>query len=185
MSGTAQGNADVIFTKLDIAGAYVIEPTRREDERGFFARLWCAHTMRDHGLGSDISQINTAVSPKERTLRGLHYQLAPHAEVKVVRCVRGAVYDVVVDLRPQSSSYRRWAAAELSAANGRVMYVPEGCAHGYLTLASDTELIYLTSRPYAPEAARGVRFNDPAFSIEWVGEPAIVSEADRSWPDWE
>lgn len=170
------------FTPGTVDGAFVIEPELRRDERGFFARQWCAAELSARGLDARIAQINTAVSPLRGTLRGLHYQLAPHAEVKIARCCRGAVFDVAVDLRPASRTFRRWMGVELSATNARQLYVPEGCAHGYLTLSDDVELMYLTSRPYAPDAARGVRYDDPAFGIDWPAAVALVSPADRSWP---
>ncbi|CAG0938527.1 dTDP-4-dehydrorhamnose 3,5-epimerase [Gammaproteobacteria bacterium] len=170
------------FLETEVDGAFIIEPERRSDERGYFARLWCAEELGGRGLEPRVAQINTGVSPRRGTLRGLHYQEAPHAEVKIARCVRGAAWDVVVDLRPESPTFRRWAAVELDAGNGRILYAPEGCAHGYLTLADDTELIYMASRPYAPQAARGVRYDDPAFGIAWPAPPAVISAADRSWP---
>jgi dTDP-4-dehydrorhamnose 3,5-epimerase len=172
------------FTAGAVDGAFLIEPERRSDERGFFARLWCAEELAARGLVARISQINTGVSPRRGTLRGLHYQLPPHEEVKIVRCFRGAVFDVVVDLRRGSPSYRRWMGVELTAENTRLLYVPEGCAHGYLTLTDDVELVYLTSRPYAPEAARGVRFDDPAFGIAWPAPVRVVSRADETWPSF-
>ena len=170
------------FRETDIEGARIIELDRSVDERGFFARVWCELEMGQHSLSAGISQINTAYSPRAGTLRGLHFQLPPHAEVKIARCLRGAVYDVIVDLRPTSRTYGRWLGVTLTPNGGESLYVPEGCAHGYLTLSNDTELMYLTSRPYAPTAARGVRFDDPAFEIRWPGEIRIVSDADRSWP---
>ncbi len=169
------------FTAGTVEGAFVIELERRSDERGFFARLWCAEELAGRGLDAGVAQINTAVSPRRGTLRGLHYQLAPHEEVKIVRCFRGAVFDVAVDLRPASATFRRWMGVELSADNARLLYVPQGCAHGYLTLSDDVELVYLTSRPYAPQAARGLRYDDPAFGIDWPAEVTVISDNDRSW----
>lgn len=170
------------FEPLDVTGAYVIRPQRRPDERGHFERLFCADELRRQGLLGEVSQINTGVSRRAGTLRGLHWQAAPHAEVKIVRCVRGAVFDVVVDLRPDSPTFRRWSGVELAAADGWLLYAPEGTAHGYLTLADDTELLYLTSRPYAPDAVRGARFDDPAFGIAWPRPVEVISKADREWP---
>jgi dTDP-4-dehydrorhamnose 3,5-epimerase len=177
----------VIFQDTELAGAYVIELEKREDERGHFARLWCEKELGDRGLVNRIAQINSGFSPRAGTLRGLHYQLPPHAEVKVVRCTRGAVYDVIVDLRRESPTYRRWMGLELNADSWRLLYVPEGCAHGYLTLTENTELTYLASRSYAPDAARGVRYDDRAFGIRWPKEVKLnlVSKADASWPDFE
>jgi dTDP-4-dehydrorhamnose 3,5-epimerase len=169
------------FEDIGIGGAALIAPERREDERGFFARLYCVDELEKHGLAAPISQINTGVSPRAGTLRGLHYQSAPHDEVKIVRCVRGAVFDVIVDLRPDSPTYKRWFGVELSAANGLMLHAPQGTAHGYLTLADDTELIYMTNKPYAPGAARGVRYDDPAFGIRWPAEVRVISKADLGW----
>ena len=174
----------MIFSKCKVQGAYVIALDRREDERGFFARFWCEKELSEHGLVGRVAQINTGYSHKAGTLRGMHYQRPPHDEVKIVRCVRGAVYDVVVDLRPASPTYRQWAGVDLSGENGLLVYVPEGCAHGYLTLQDATELLYLTSKAYAPESATGVRYDDPAFGIVWPGVPQVMSKADRDWPDY-
>lgn len=167
-----------------VNGARIIDLERREDDRGYFARMWCEAELANHGLVSQIAQINTGFSHKVGTLRGMHFQQKPHEEVKIVRCLRGSVFDVAVDLRPESPTYRGWMGVELSAENGRMLYVPEGCAHGYITLEDETELMYLTSCPYAPDSARGVRFDDSAFGIQWPVEPRIVSQADRSWPDF-
>ncbi len=174
----------MLFEEVGVKGAFVIEPERRMDERGFFARMFCERELAEHGLVGGICQINTGFSPCAGTLRGLHYQAPPHAEVKIVRCVRGAVYDVVVDLRPDSPTFKQRVGVELTADNGRLLYAPEGTAHGYLTLTNDTELIYMTSFPYTAQAARGVRFDDPVFAIEWPAEVRVVSQADRSWPDF-
>jgi dTDP-4-dehydrorhamnose 3,5-epimerase len=175
----------VLFAQTHIDGVFLIEPERRTDERGFFARMFCEKELADRGLVGSICQMNTGFSPRAGTLRGVHYQEAPHTEVKIMRCLRGAVYDVVVDLRPKSPTFKRWFGTELTADNGRLLYAPEGTAHGYLTLADDTELMYMTSRPYASQAARGVRFDDPAFAINWPAAPSIVSKVDKSWPDFQ
>jgi dTDP-4-dehydrorhamnose 3,5-epimerase len=172
----------VKFAPGSIGGSWIVDLEPRRDERGYFARAWCAQEFAAHGLLTRVAQVNTAVSPVEGTLRGMHFQDPPHAEVKVVRCTRGAVYDVIVDLRPDSPTHRKWLGVELGAENGRTLYVPEGCAHGYITLAPDTELMYFTSQPYAPGAAGGVRFDDPAFDIRWPRPPALVSDQDRGWP---
>lgn len=172
------------FEETPVEGAFVFRPQPRVDERGHFARVYCAAELAQRGLVSAISQINTGVSPRAGTLRGMHCQAAPHAEVKIARCVRGAAFDVVVDLRPDSPTYKRWFGVELTAENGLMLYAPAGTAHGYLTLRPDTEVTYLTSKPYAPDAVRGVRFDDPAFGIEWPAEIALVSQPDRSWPDF-
>lgn len=174
----------MLFQETDIAGAFVVEIKRIADDRGFFGRAWCSEEFRKRGLSDTIVQINTGVSTRAGTLRGMHYQLAPHAEVKVVQCTRGAVYDVAVDLRPESPTFKRWAAVELSDQNYRTFYIPEGCAHGYLTLSDDAVLTYTTSKSYAPTAAKGVRFDDPAFGIQWPGNIRVISTADRNWPDF-
>jgi dTDP-4-dehydrorhamnose 3,5-epimerase len=170
------------FTETAVQGAFVIDLRRITDERGFFARQWCQGELAKRGLSDRIAQINTGASDRRGTLRGLHYQEAPHAEVKIAHCPRGAVYDVVVDLRPESPTFRRWHGVELSGQNYRALYVPEGCAHGYLTLLDDTVLTYFTSVPYAPGAAKGVRYDDPAFGIIWPEEVRVASAPDRQWP---
>jgi dTDP-4-dehydrorhamnose 3,5-epimerase len=179
----AAWSIELIFEPLSVNGAFLIRPEPRHDERGHFARMWCRQELDKHGLTCDVAQVNTGFSPKAGTLRGLHLQTGEHAEVKIARCLRGAVFDVVVDLRPDSPSYRQWSSAELTADNGLMLYAPAGTAHGYLTLAADTELMYMTSRPYAPAAATGVRFDDPALAIRWPREITLVSAADRAWPD--
>jgi dTDP-4-dehydrorhamnose 3,5-epimerase len=174
----------VKFRPTDIGGVWLIEQERRVDERGYFARAWCSEEFRAQGLVTTFPQINTAVSTRAGTLRGMHIQDAPHAEVKVVRCVRGSVYDVALDLRPDSPTFRLWYGVELTAANGLSLYLPEGCAHGYVTLEPDTELVYMASSPYAPKHARGVRHDDPAFGIHWPIATEIISEQDRNWPEF-
>jgi dTDP-4-dehydrorhamnose 3,5-epimerase len=173
----------MIVSPLSLEGSYVIDPERRRDERGYFARVWCEKELPSLGLGARIAQVNIAVSPRAGTLRGLHFQRHPHGETKIVRCTRGAVFDVIVDLRPNSSTFRQWTGLELSSENGRMIYAPEGTAHGFLTLSDDSEVLYFTSRAYAPEAATGIRYNDPAFDIKWPRSIEIVSEADEKWPD--
>jgi dTDP-4-dehydrorhamnose 3,5-epimerase len=172
----------VIFEELAVAGAFLVKPERRSDDRGYFARMWCRQELGSRGLVNHIEQINTGFSPKAGTLRGMHYQLPPHAEVKIARCTRGAVFDVVVDLRQGSPSLGRWAGVHLTPEAGALLYVPQGCAHGYLTLRDDTELVYMTSAPYAPGAARGVRHDDAAFGIDWPAAVHVISEPDRNWP---
>jgi len=169
-----------ISTKLD--GVHIVELDRLTDERGFFARVWCPHEFAEHGLNSRVAQSNIGYSERRGTLRGMHYQIAPHEEAKLVRCTRGAVYDVALDLRLDSGTYLEWFGVELTADNARMLYVPPGCAHGYLTLTDGTELFYQTSEFYEPSAARGVRYDDPAFAIEWPIEVLVVSEQDRGWP---
>jgi dTDP-4-dehydrorhamnose 3,5-epimerase len=175
----------MIFTTTALQGAYIVELERREDQRGFFARAWCQQEFEAHGLNPCIVQANLAFSPRRGTLRGLHYQLAPCEEAKLVRCTRGAVYDVIVDLRPGSPTHRRWIGVELTADNRRMLYVPEGFAHGYLTLVDESEVFYQTSQFYAPACARGVRYDDPAFGIAWPIEIAMISDADQNWPAYD
>lgn len=175
----------MIFTETPVKGAYLIDLEKRGDERGFFARVFCKEEFVAHGLETDFVQINNSLSAAKGTLRGMHYQLPPAAEVKVVRCVAGALWDVVLDLRPDSPSYGRWFGAELSAVNRRTMYAPKGLAHGFVTLAPDTEAFYLVSAFYAPELERGVRWNDPRFAIEWPMEPVVISDKDRDRADFD
>jgi dTDP-4-dehydrorhamnose 3,5-epimerase len=171
------------FDESPLSGAYVLRLQPRRDDRGYFARAWCGDELAAHGLCGRIAQINVGFSPRRGTLRGLHYQLAPHAECKLVRCTRGAVQNVIVDLRPESPTRGRWFAVELSAENLTMVYSPEGFANGYQTLSDDAEVTYSTTQPYAPSAARGVRFDDPALAIDWPLPVACISEADRAWPD--
>jgi dTDP-4-dehydrorhamnose 3,5-epimerase len=174
---------DLLATKLP--GAYLIAPERHCDARGFVARTWCAAELSAKGLNTQIAQCCVAYNPRRGTLRGMHYQVAPCEEVKLVRCTRGQVYDVLVDLRPQSPTYRQWTAAILSADNGLMFYVPQGVAHGYETLDDETELFYQISAPYAPRLARGVRWDDRAFNIDWpLRDNLILSERDASYPDF-
>jgi dTDP-4-dehydrorhamnose 3,5-epimerase len=171
----------LIFTPTPLAGAYVLELDRREDERGFFARSFCQHEFTEHGLNPRIAQCNVSFNAKRGTLRGMHYQAPPHEEAKVVRCTQGAVWDVVVDLRPKSTTFKRWHGVELSAGNRRALYIPEGLAHGFQTLTDDAELLYLMSEFYHPDAARGVRWDDPAFGIEWPLPNPRMSERDSGF----
>ena len=174
----------MIFRSTGIEGAWVIEAERLEDERGFFARTWDAEQFEQHGLNPRLAQCSISYNRARGTLRGLHYQVAPHEEAKVVRCTAGAIFDVALDLRPESATFRRWFGVELSAENRRGLYVPEGCAHGFLTLDDGCEVHYQISQSYAPEAAAGVRWNDPAFAIRWPGEVVVINERDRSYPDF-
>lgn len=172
------------FTETKVAGAFLIEPEPVADERGFFARTWCRDEFTDHGLRGDLAQASVSFSHRKGTLRGLHYQAAPHQEVKLVRCTRGAIWDVAVDLRPGSSTFRGWVGVELSADNRAALYIPEGCAHGQLTLTDDAEVFYQMSVPFEPSAARGVRWDDPAFAIAWPAPVAVINDRDRSYPDF-
>lgn len=173
----------MIFNPAPLQGAYTIELEKRGDARGFFARLFCEKEFGNAGLETRFVQINNSSSAKRGTLRGMHYQLPDAAEVKVVRCIKGALYDVIVDLRPDSPTFKQWFGAELSAENRRMMYVPRGFAHGFITLEDDTEAFYLVSAYYAPENERGLRYNDPAIGIEWPIAPTEISEKDAKWPD--
>jgi dTDP-4-dehydrorhamnose 3,5-epimerase len=172
------------FDQAQLQGAWLIEPVPARDHRGFFARTFCVREYAEHGLTTQFVQHSTSQSRTRGTLRGMHFQRAPHGEVKVVRCLKGAIWDVIIDLRPQSPTYRRWQGFELSADNHRQLYVPEGFAHGFQTLADDTEVGYLISAFYAPQAAGGVRYDDPAFAIEWPLAVSEISEKDRTWPDF-
>ena len=176
----------MIFNKTKLDGAYIIEMEPIGDHRGFFARAWCTKEFQAHNLIAQFVQANLTYSPKRGTLRGLHYQIAPHQEVKLVRCTRGATYDVIVDLRPDSPTYKQWLAVELTADNHKMIYIPAGFAHGYQILMDDTEVFYQVGQFYAPEYERGARWNDPAFGIEWpITSPLILSDKDKSWPDYQ
>jgi dTDP-4-dehydrorhamnose 3,5-epimerase len=170
------------FTKIAINGAWVIDPDPHEDERGRFMRAWCVREFAEHDVDFLPVQANLGFSIRKGTVRGMHFQEAPALEAKLVRCTRGAVYDVVLDVRPESRTYSKWYGIELSAENGRMLYVPEHCAHGYQTLEDCTEVYYMASEYYTPNLARGFRFDDPAFSIQWPIAVTVVSEQDRNWP---
>lgn len=170
------------FAKTNIPGAVVIDPAPHADARGRFMRAWCLKEFAEHGIVFDPVQANLGFSTKRGTVRGMHFQEAPAREAKLVRCTRGAMFDVVLDLRPDSPSYGNWHGVELSGDNGRMLYLPEGCAHGYQTLQPDTEMHYMTSAFYTPAAAKGVRFDDPAFGIAWPLGVTEISEQDRNWP---
>jgi dTDP-4-dehydrorhamnose 3,5-epimerase len=175
----------MIFTPTELQDAFTIDIERRRDERGFLARVFCEAEFAQHGLARRFVQASTIYTANRDTLRGLHYQQAPYGEVKLVRCTSGGAYVVIVDLRPQSPTYMGWAAFELNPANGRLMYVPEGFAQGYQTLEDETEVVYQMTHEYVPAAARGVRWDDRAFGIEWPpAEHRLISERDRSWPDF-
>jgi len=175
----------MIFHQTPVADARVIELEKRGDDRGFFARFFCEREFGAEGLETRFVQANNSLSAKKGTLRGMHYQLAPSAEVKVVRCLKGALWDAILDLRPDSPTFLKWFGAELTAENRLMMYVPRGFAHAILTLTDDTEALYLVSDFYAPQEERGIRWNDPRFGIEWPIEPAEISEKDAAWPDFD
>ena len=170
------------FRASRIAGAWVIDITPIHDRRGFFATTWLPDELRQHGIDPVVAQCNLAFNHQRGTLRGLHFQTPPHAQSKIVRATRGALLDVIVDLRPDSPTCRQWESIELTADNRRMLYIPAGLAHGYLTLTDDAEMFYQASSPWAPQAEAGVRWNDPAFGITWPFEPTVISEKDRTWP---
>lgn len=174
----------MLFHETPLFGCYVIEPERMQDHRGFFTRVLCQKEFEQRGLKAEVLQSNVGFSPRKGTLRGLHYQTAPHAEVKIVRCTRGAMFDVVVDLRPQSLTHKQWFGVELTEDNGKMIYVPEGFAQGYLTLVDNTEMNYHTSKFYDRESAFGVRYDDPAFGITWPIEVAVIAERDVKWANY-
>jgi dTDP-4-dehydrorhamnose 3,5-epimerase len=172
------------FTTTRLKGAFLVSPTRIADHRGYFGRGFCRDEFSRHGLNPNIAQLNIGFSHQKGTLRGLHYQVSPHEEAKFVRCTRGALFDVVVDLRRDSPTRGKWFGADLTPENGLMMYVPEGCAHGYQTLTDDTEMYYSTSAPYSASASRGARYDDPAFGISWPIPVAVISDTDAKWPDY-
>jgi dTDP-4-dehydrorhamnose 3,5-epimerase len=173
----------VRFLPTRLPGAFVIEQERNADARGFFARTWCAQELRDHGLEPALAQCSVSFNERKGTLRGLHYQAPPFTEVKIVRCTRGALYDVAVDLRSDSPTFGQWVGVLLTENDGRALYVPRGCAHGFLSRADATEAEYQISTPYAPQAARGLRWDDPFFEVEWPGAVEVIAERDRNYPD--
>jgi len=175
----------MIFTATPLPGAYVIELEKKGDERGFFARAFCENEFQQHNLISHFCQVNNSLSPHKGTLRGLHYQLSPKAETKLVRCIRGALYDVILDLREGSPTFGKSFGAELSAENRRMMYVPKGFAHGFITLADDTEAFYFVDEFYAPESERGVRYDDPTFKLQWPAAPTVISDKDKTHPNFD
>ena len=175
----------MIFRETKLPGAFVLEVQRLEDDRGFFGRIFCRREFVERGLNPDVAQCSVSFNRKAGTLRGMHYQEAPYAEDKVVRCTRGSLYDVIVDLRGDSPTCRQWFAVELTGENRRMLYIPKGFAHGFQTLTDNTEVVYQMSEFYHPESARGVRWNDPAFGIQWpAADGAILSDRDRDWPDY-
>lgn len=174
----------MFFSETALKGAFVIEPERHEDFRGFFARTFCRREFADHGLDPDVEQSSISFNPRKGTLRGMHYQAAPCEEVKLVRCTMGRIYDVIIDLRPDSSTHRKHFAVELSAENHKMLYIPRGFAHGFQTLEDNAEVFYQMSDTYSPEHARGVRWNDPAFGIAWPAAERIIHERDQSYPDF-
>jgi dTDP-4-dehydrorhamnose 3,5-epimerase len=175
----------MIFTETPLLGAYLIDLEKRGDDRGFFARAFCVREFAGQKLATTMTQANNSLSTEKGTLRGMHYQLAPKAETKVVRCIRGALYDVILDLRSGSPTFGQSFGADLTAENRRMMYVPKGFAHGFITLADDTEAYYLVDEFYAPECERGIRWNDSRFSIRWPVQPVVISEKDQHYGDFD
>lgn len=170
------------FTETKLKGAFIIDIKKLEDDRGFFGRSYCQKEFEAHGLNTNVVQANVSYNKKKGTLRGLHTQLPPYGESKLVRCTRGSLYDVIVDVRPGSPTFKQWIGVELTAANYRMLYVPEGFAHSFITLEDDTEAVYQVTQFFTPRAERGFRWDDPAFNIQWPITPVIISEKDRSHP---
>ncbi len=174
----------MIFQETKLEGAFIIDPERQEDERGFFARTWCQQEFKAHGLNPHLVQCSISFNQKRGTLRGMHYQVPPYQEAKLVRCTIGAIYDVIIDLRPSSITFKHWVGVELSSENHRMLYVPEGFAHGFQTLVDTSEVFYQISEFFHPECIMGVRWNDPAFKIEWPLVPTVLSVRDDSFPNF-
>jgi dTDP-4-dehydrorhamnose 3,5-epimerase len=172
------------FSRTKLEGCFIVRPKKIADDRGYFARAFCQDEFVQHGLNPNMLQLNSGYSHRAGTVRGLHYQTAPHLEAKFVRCTRGAIFDVVADMRAGSATRGQWIGVELSADDGTMVYVPEGCAHGYQTLVDGAEMYYLTSARYAPGSSTGARFDDPAFGIVWPAPFTVVSDQDRHWPDF-
>lgn len=172
------------FKALNLPGAYLLQPDRATDDRGFFARTFCSRTFSERGLNPELRQCSISFNISKHTLRGMHFQACPHEEAKLVRCTRGASHHVILDLRKQSRTYLASTGVRLSSENRHLLYVPEGIAHGFITLESNTEIFYQMSTEYVPEAARGVRWNDPAFQIDWPFHPAVISQRDSEFPDF-
>jgi dTDP-4-dehydrorhamnose 3,5-epimerase len=173
------------FDATNIAGVFEIGIEAKHDERGLFARTWCKKEFEEQGLDSRLVQCSLSLNTRKGTLRGMHYQAAPYEEAKLVRCTHGAIYDVVVDLRPQSPTFKRWIAVTLTDQNRRMVYIPAGCAHGFLTLQDNSEVFYQMSQVYNAESARGVRWDDPSFGIDWPEKVQVISERDRTYPDFD
>ncbi len=175
----------MVFLETKLRGAFEIQLEPRLDERGFFARSWCQNEFESHKLNSKLAQCNISFNLRKGTLRGMHYQVFPYAEAKVVRCTRGAIYDALLDLRPESPTFKEWVGVVLAAEKWNMTYVPEGFAHGFLTLEDNTEVFYQMSEIYNAASARGVRWDDPAFGIAWPGGVEVISERDRTYPNFQ
>lgn len=173
------------FVETELKGAFVLEINQLTDERGFFGRSWCKKEMEEHGLNGNVVQANTSFSKAKGTLRGMHYQRHPHEETKLIRCTKGAIYDVIVDLRKDSPTYLKWFGIELSEANYKMLYIPEKFAHGFITLTDDAEVTYLVTEFYTPGAEAGLRFNDPTLKIDWPLDATVISEKDKQHPDFD
>src|ERR1700690_1417856 len=174
----------MIFQETKLAGVFEVDLELRTDERGFFARSWCRREFEEHGLNPSLAQCSVSFNKRKGTLRGMHFKAAPSPEVKLVRCTMGAIYDVVIDLRPQSPTFKKWIGIVLTPQNRHMIYVPEGCAHGFMTLQDESEIFYQISEFFAPELARGVRWDDPAFGVSWPERVEVISERDRTYPDF-
>lgn len=174
----------MIFTETKLKGSFIIEIEKHEDERGFFGRSWCLKEMKDHGINMNVVQANVSYNKRKGTLRGMHYQIAPYEEAKLVRCSKGSIFDVIIDLRVDSPTFKQWFGIDLSQENYKMLYIPEDFAHGFITLEDDCEISYLMSELYVPGAAATIRWNDPFFNIQWPLAPTILSEKDKSQPDF-
>ena len=174
----------MIFTETKLKGAYVVEIQKLEDERGFFARSWCRREFEAYGLNPQLVQCNISFNARKGTMRGMHYQAKPYEEAKLIRCTMGSIYDVIVDIRPDSPSFKQYLGVILSTENRKMLYIPEGFAHGFLTIEDKTEVFYQMSEFYAPDHARGFRWNDPVFGIEWPAKVQVISDRDRDYPDF-
>jgi dTDP-4-dehydrorhamnose 3,5-epimerase len=174
----------MIFTETRLKNAFLIDPERFEDERGFFARSWCELEFRNNGIEIKFVQCNISFNKKMGTLRGIHYQASPYEEARLIRCTMGAIYDVIVDLRPNSLTYKKWISTELTSDNRRMIYVPKGFAHGFLTLTDNSEIFYMMSEYYAPGFNRGIKWNDPVLGITWPTDVRVISSQDKSYPDF-
>lgn len=174
----------MIFVETKLKGAYVVELEKREDSRGFFTRGWDGNILEQHGLVGSVIQQNIAFSKTKGTIRGLHYQKAPHQETKFIRCTRGSIFDVIVDLRPDSATYKNWFGVQLTQDEYKVLYVPKDFAHGFQSLVDNSEIMYLVSEAYTPAAEAGVRYNDSSIGVEWPLPVSVISEKDASWPDF-
>lgn len=174
----------MIFKATELNDAYIIDLDKLADKRGFFARSFCINEFKEHGIEFPIVQANVSYNRYKRTLRGMHYQQEPHGEAKLVRCTNGAIFDAIIDVRPDSSTYMQWMGVELSERNYRMLYVPEGFAHGFITLEDETEVTYQVSEFYTPGAEKGIRWDDSTFNIDWPADPSIISEKDKTWPDF-